>query len=243
MNSLYDSVWLTEESKQTFQAQGEWELLSINMTSSNNSMLWSVKNQLVYQITIKRRPLLYLVNFMLPIFFFLVLDVASFCIDSSGSDKLSFKVTLLLSISVMLLILNDTLPSTADKIPLIGVYCSVIFSLIGISILETILVNFMMARGAESRSVETTAAVTGRDDCVRDQHNPPDSVRDQQCRTLDRLKQILTECQAATRQNPREKTALCWTRVARITDATFHFLYVITITVFLSVLGKVWGLY
>lgn len=44
-----------------------------------------------------------------------------------------------------------------------GVYCSVIFSLIGISILETIVVNFMMARGAESRSVETTAAVTGRD--------------------------------------------------------------------------------
>ncbi|RXN35013.1 coiled-coil domain-containing protein 130 [Labeo rohita] len=82
------------------------------------------------------------------------------------ADKLSFKVTLLLSISVLLLILNHTLPSTADKIPLIGVYCSVIFSLIGISILETILVNFLMTRGAERRStasVETTAVVTGRD--------------------------------------------------------------------------------
>ncbi len=57
---------------------------------------------------------------MLPIFFFLVLDVTSFFIDANEADKLSFKVTLLLSISVMLLILNDTLPSTADKIPLIG---------------------------------------------------------------------------------------------------------------------------
>ncbi len=57
---------------------------------------------------------------MLPIFFFLVLDVMSFFIDGSGTDKLSFKVTLLLSISVFLLILNDTLPSTADQIPLIG---------------------------------------------------------------------------------------------------------------------------
>ncbi|KAK7174168.1 hypothetical protein R3I93_001378 [Phoxinus phoxinus] len=163
MNTLYGSVWLTHESKETFQAQGEWELISINMTSSNSTLIWGVQNQLIYQITIKRRPLLYLVNFMLPIFFFLVLDVTSFFIDTSGSDKLSFKVTLLLSISVMLLILNDTLPSTADKIPLIGVYCSVIFSLIGISILETILVNFLMARGAESRPVETTAAVSGRD--------------------------------------------------------------------------------
>ncbi|XP_077086691.1 5-hydroxytryptamine receptor 3A-like [Siphateles boraxobius] len=163
MNSLYGSEWLTQESKETFQAQGEWELLSIDMTSSNLTFIWGVKHQLIFQITIKRRPLLYLVNFMLPIFFFVVLDVTSFFIDTSGSDKLSFKVTLLLSISVMLLILNDTLPSTADKIPLIGVYCSVIFSLIGISILETILVNFIMARGAEKISVENTAAVTGHD--------------------------------------------------------------------------------
>ncbi len=74
----------------------------------------------IWQITIKRRPLLYVINIILPVFFFLVLDVMSFFIDASGADKLSFKVTLLLSISVLLLILNDTLPSTADKIPLIG---------------------------------------------------------------------------------------------------------------------------
>ncbi len=44
----------------------------------------------------------------------------SFFIDASEEDKLNFKMTLLLSISVFLLILNDTLPSTAEKIPLIG---------------------------------------------------------------------------------------------------------------------------
>ncbi|XP_016391990.1 5-hydroxytryptamine receptor 3A-like [Sinocyclocheilus rhinocerous] len=158
-----DSEWVTHESKQTFQAQGEWELLSINMVKSNISVgyEWDMKDQLIYQITIKRRPLLYVINIILPVFFFLVLDVTSFFIDASGTDKLSFKVTLLLSISVMLLILNDTLPSTADKIPLIGIYCSVIFSLIGISILETILVSFLMARGTEKRSaasIETTTA-------------------------------------------------------------------------------------
>ncbi|RXN14043.1 5-hydroxytryptamine receptor 3A-like protein [Labeo rohita] len=120
VTSLFGSEWLTSESKHTFQAQGEWEFISINTAYSNNNFLWGVKNQLIYQITIKRRPLLYLVNFMLPIFFFLVLDVMSFFIVANEADKLSFKVTLLLSISVMLLILNDTLPSTADKIPLIG---------------------------------------------------------------------------------------------------------------------------
>lgn len=42
-----------------------------------------------------------------------------------------------------------------------GIYCSVIFSLTGISILETILVNFLMAKGKKNRSVETTDAITG----------------------------------------------------------------------------------
>ncbi|XP_016116545.1 neuronal acetylcholine receptor subunit beta-3-like [Sinocyclocheilus grahami] len=161
-----DSEWVTHESKQTFQAQGEWELLSINMVKSNISVgyEWDMKDQLIYQITIKRRPLLYVINIILPVFFFLVLDVMSFFIDASGTDKLSFKVTLLLSISVLLLILNDTLPSTADKIPLIGIYCSVIFSLIGISILETILVNFLMARGAEKRSAASIETTTAEED-------------------------------------------------------------------------------
>ncbi|KAL0151027.1 hypothetical protein M9458_053540, partial [Cirrhinus mrigala] len=70
-------------------------------------------------ITIKRRPRLYVINLILPIFLFLLLDVMSFFIVGSGTDKLNFKMTLLLSISVFLLILNDTLPSTAEQIPLI----------------------------------------------------------------------------------------------------------------------------
>ncbi|KAK2915839.1 hypothetical protein Q8A67_000213 [Cirrhinus molitorella] len=136
-------------------------------------------------------------------------------------------MTLLLSISVFLLILNDTLPSTADQIPLIGVYCSAIFILIGISILETILVNLLKAKG--KRSVETTAAVTGPNGSVSD------SIRDQ-----NEEPSCTLNCCAPVQQNQQEKTCLCWTRVARIIDVTFLILYIITIIVFLSVLGKLW---
>ncbi|XDV14074.1 hypothetical protein PO909_002290, partial [Leuciscus waleckii] len=170
------------------------------------------------QITIKRSPLLYVVNIIIPVCFFLALDLISFFIDSDASDKVTFKVTLLLSVSVMLLILANTLPSTGKEIPLIGVFCCVIFFLIGISILETILVNYLSIKGAEKRSVETKAAVTGQDVGVIDQQNPPDSVRDQN----------------------EEKTPLYWTRVARIINITFLVLYIITIIVFMSKLWAFW---
>ncbi|XP_059406008.1 5-hydroxytryptamine receptor 3A-like [Carassius carassius] len=217
INPFSNNKSLSQESKELFQAQGEWELLSIDISDYTSNFLWNSQDLLIYQITIKRRPLLYVMNIILPVFVFLVLDVMSFFIDASGTEKLSFKVTLLLSVSVLLLILNDTLPSTSDKLPLIGIYCSAIFSLIGISILETILVNLLKAKGAEKRSVETTAAITGQDN-VEDLQSPPDSVRDQD----------------------GMQRSLCWTRVARIIDVTFLVLYIITVIVFLSVLKRTW---
>ena len=69
----------------------------------------------------KRRPLLHIVNFLLPVFFFVCLDLSSFLISESGGEKLSFKVTVLLAVTVLQLILNEILPASSNRIPLIGV--------------------------------------------------------------------------------------------------------------------------
>ncbi|XDV14184.1 hypothetical protein PO909_002363, partial [Leuciscus waleckii] len=242
LRQMSDQPFINHFSKELFQAEGEWELLSINY--SKNTLFRDIEfDQLIYQITIKRRPLLYVINIIVPVFFFLLLDVASFFIDTNGEDKLSFKVTLLLSISVMLLILSNTLPSTAEKIPLIGIYCCAVFCLIGISIVEIILVNYLKAKGAKKSSVETTSTVSGQDGDIKNQQNPPDSVRDQneeQSYTIELLKQIIIECQAATQRKQRQRTFLSLTSVARIIDVAFLVIYLITTTVFLSVLGKLW---
>lgn len=74
----------------------------------------------LFQITMKRRPLLYIVNFLLPVLFFLCLDLSSFLISDKGGEKLSFKVTVLLAVTVLQLILNEILPSSSNRIPLIG---------------------------------------------------------------------------------------------------------------------------
>lgn len=68
----------------------------------------------------KRRPLLYIVNFLVPVLFFLCLDMASFLISEREGEKLGFKVTVLLAVTVMQLILNEILPSSSERIPLIG---------------------------------------------------------------------------------------------------------------------------
>ncbi|KAK7174212.1 hypothetical protein R3I93_001418 [Phoxinus phoxinus] len=243
INPFSDASFLTLSSKKAFQTQGEWELLNINISKGQVNTLGQEQDQLIYTITIQRRPLLYVIIFLMPVFYFLVLDVASFFIDSSGGEKLSFKVTLLLSISVLLLLLKDMLPSTASNIPLIGMYCVVIFALMGISLLETIFVNFLMAKGNQTVSVAAMESTSVLSETVKDTKGPSDSVADsneERPYTLDVLKQILVECQAFAHQNQQERKPLCWTRVATIIDVIFFFLYVTTVIVFLISLFKAW---
>ncbi|XP_048088685.1 5-hydroxytryptamine receptor 3A-like [Alosa alosa] len=136
---------VTTRSLTVFQTQGEWDLISIHVSKDNLTIgPQDVLDQLVYTITIARRPQLYLINFLVPVLLFLVLDLMSFFISGSGGEKLSFKVTVLLAISVLLLILNDILPSTDQKTPVIGMFCTGVFSLVGCSIVETITVSFLM---------------------------------------------------------------------------------------------------
>ncbi|XP_077067729.1 5-hydroxytryptamine receptor 3A [Siphateles boraxobius] len=243
INPFSDASFLTLSSKKAFQTQGEWELLNINISKGRANPLGEEQDQLIYTITIKRRPLLYVIIFLMPVFYFLVLDVASFFIDSSGGEKLGFKVTLLLSISVLLLLLKDMLPSTASDIPLIGVYCVVIFALMGISVLETIFVNFLMAKGNQTVSVAAMESTSTLSDTVKNTEGPSDSVADsneERPYTLNVLKQILMELQAVAHQNQQERKPLCWTRVATIIDVIFFFLYVTTVIAFLISLFKAW---
>lgn len=76
------------------------------------------------QISMRRKPILYIINFLLPVLFFLALDLASFLISDSGGEKLSFKVTVMLAVTVLQLILNEILPSSSNSIPLIGIQVS-----------------------------------------------------------------------------------------------------------------------
>ncbi|XP_074530859.1 uncharacterized protein LOC141793884 [Halichoeres trimaculatus] len=120
---------------------------------------------MISQMTIKRRSGLYVANFIVPILFFLCLDLASFLISESGGEKLSFKVTVLLAVTVMQLILNDILPSSSDRIPLIAVYCIGVFTLMMLSLLETILMMYLMEKDHVFQDQEADTDQTLGEDC------------------------------------------------------------------------------
>ncbi|XP_063067156.1 5-hydroxytryptamine receptor 3A-like, partial [Engraulis encrasicolus] len=132
----------------------EWEF--INLTVQRLKLPFNDENwdKLVYTISIRRVPLLYVLTFILPILFLLLLDLASFFMSDAQGQKTGFKVTVLLTMSVLLLILNETLPNKPRRTPLIAVYVMVTFGFMLLSLMESILVGYLIDRADTQHSRE-----------------------------------------------------------------------------------------
>ncbi|KAM6896870.1 uncharacterized protein FYW49_018249 [Xenentodon cancila] len=146
---------ISQWSREHMLTQYEWLFINMTVTTKTDDYLGFNQTSIVYTITMKRRANLYVANFLLPVLFFLCLDLASFLIPDNGGEKLSFKVTVMLAITVMQLILNDILPSSSDRIPIIAIYCIGIFAVMLLSLLETVLVMYLIEKDSESPDSET----------------------------------------------------------------------------------------
>ncbi|XP_069476346.1 5-hydroxytryptamine receptor 3A-like [Ambystoma mexicanum] len=130
-------------SREALTSQGEWELVKIESWFSDDT-----PEKITFNIVLKRRPSLYVVNLLIPSAFLMLIDVLSFNLPPHTVDRASFKMTLLLGYTVFLLILNDLLPATASGTPLIGIYFSLCLALLVIGLLETVFVMNILHQGS-----------------------------------------------------------------------------------------------
>ncbi|XP_030584133.1 5-hydroxytryptamine receptor 3A-like [Archocentrus centrarchus] len=132
---------MSQNSKRYLEASGEWELVDILGETSILKFGIDEWDIITFWVVIKRRPVLYVVNLLIPSSFLMLIDILSFYLPPHSVDRASFKMTLILGYTVFLLIMNDLLPSTANGTPIIGIYFSVCLALMVISLLETVIIT------------------------------------------------------------------------------------------------------
>ncbi|XP_054899025.1 5-hydroxytryptamine receptor 3A-like [Poeciliopsis prolifica] len=256
----------TEWSREVMRTQYEW--LFINMiVTTNNATISTDQDLVIYTITMKRRSLLYIVNFLLPVLFFLCLDLASFMISDYGGEKLSFKVTVLLAITVLQLILNEILPSSSDRVPLIAGYCIGIFALMMLSLLETIFVMYLRQKSSQNTEREgcivqesinsnkesqdwTSGGFIYNMSSSETGETLPGAKEDRsskllgECYTLERISDELRAMEKTLtllfKSNKDEEMSGYWNRVATRVDKAFFFLYVLVASLFLVLIFLEW---
>ncbi|XP_006201111.1 5-hydroxytryptamine receptor 3E isoform X1 [Vicugna pacos] len=136
-------VWeIADTSRNIIQTHGEWELLSISKATAKLSMGTNLYDQIIFYVAIRRRPRLYVINLLVPSGFLVAIDALSFFLPAESENRAPFKITLLLGYNVFLLMMNDLLPISGT--PLISVYFALCLSLMVVSLLETILITYLL---------------------------------------------------------------------------------------------------
>ncbi|KAI5163866.1 neuronal acetylcholine receptor subunit alpha-3 [Manis pentadactyla] len=95
---------------------------------------------ITYSLYIRRLPLFYTINLIIPCLLISFLTVLVFYLPSNCGEKVTLCISVLLSLTVFLLVITETIPSTSLVIPLIGEYLLFTMIFVTLSIVITVFV-------------------------------------------------------------------------------------------------------
>uniref|UniRef100_A0A1I8JFT5 Neuronal acetylcholine receptor subunit alpha-7 n=1 Tax=Macrostomum lignano TaxID=282301 RepID=A0A1I8JFT5_9PLAT len=139
----------------TYIPSGEWNLEEI--PGIRHSNLYDCCTypfiDLEFFMKIRRRKLYYIFNLIAPCSFLACLALLSFIIPPDAGEKVSFGVTILLSLTVFLMMVAEAMPPTSDAVPVIGMYFACTMIMCSLSVVFTVIVLNYHHRDAESHPV------------------------------------------------------------------------------------------
>ncbi|XP_063351761.1 5-hydroxytryptamine receptor 3A-like isoform X2 [Pelmatolapia mariae] len=259
-----------EYSKSMMATMGEWELIGIAVKKYTLPSTASGFDDIIhFYISLRRQPMIYVVNLLLPSCFLITVDLFSFILPPNTVDRSVFKMTLILGYTVFLLIMNDLLPITENNLPLINVFLSMCLAMMVASLLETIVItNFLCGSSNYSRAPRwirvLVLKILGRLVCLRpkprDQNdtviqNPVPQVTEEyktleqkgplsEDKTLLELRSLGRVLQAIRLQMEQHlsKTQSTeeWIQIGLIIDRLLFILYIIFITVSFITIIIIW---
>jgi len=68
----------------------------------------------------RRKPLFYVFNMILPCLLITLVALLGFYIPSDSGEKVTMGITTLLSMTVFLMLVAENMPATSDVLPLVG---------------------------------------------------------------------------------------------------------------------------
>ncbi|XP_055541311.1 CHRNA7-FAM7A fusion protein isoform X2 [Wyeomyia smithii] len=125
-----------------FITNGEWYL--IGMPGKKNTITYQCCPEpyvdITFTIQIRRRTLYYFFNLIVPCVLISSMALLGFTLPPDSGEKLTLGVTILLSLTVFLNLVAETLPQVSDAIPLLGTYFNCIMFMVASSVVLTVVV-------------------------------------------------------------------------------------------------------
>ncbi|XP_047984808.1 neuronal acetylcholine receptor subunit alpha-7 isoform X1 [Leguminivora glycinivorella] len=126
----------------SFVTNGEWELIGV--PGKRNEIYYNCCPEpyidITFAVVIRRKTLYYFFNLIVPCVLIASMALLGFTLPPDSGEKLSLGVTILLSLTVFLNMVAETMPATSDAVPLLGTYFNCIMFMVASSVVSTILI-------------------------------------------------------------------------------------------------------
>ncbi|XP_006873410.1 PREDICTED: neuronal acetylcholine receptor subunit alpha-4 [Chrysochloris asiatica] len=121
---------------------GEWVIVDAvgNYNTKKYECCAEVYPDITYAFIIRRLPLFYTINLIIPCLLISCLTLLVFYLPSECGEKVTLCISVLLSLTVFLLLITEIIPSTSLVIPLIGEYLLFTMIFVTLSIIITVFV-------------------------------------------------------------------------------------------------------
>uniref|UniRef100_A0A3P8VWM7 Cholinergic receptor nicotinic beta 4 subunit n=1 Tax=Cynoglossus semilaevis TaxID=244447 RepID=A0A3P8VWM7_CYNSE len=135
-----DLILKTEAaSMDDFTPSGEWDILALPGRRTV-SPVDPTYVDLTYDFIIKRKPLFYTINLIIPCVLITSLAILVFYLPSDCGEKMTLCISVLLALTVFLLLISKIVPPTSLDVPLIGKYLMFTMVLVTFSIITSVCV-------------------------------------------------------------------------------------------------------
>ncbi|XP_046562548.1 acetylcholine receptor subunit alpha-1-A-like [Haliotis rubra] len=119
-----------------FQRSDQWDLLDTSLSSIRTGDVDKWRITLRFQ----RRPLFYVLNVLIPIVILSILNMAVFAVPVESGEKLSFAVTVLLSLIVFMTFVSELIPKTSTGISMLTGYLTTVTASSAVNVMLIIVV-------------------------------------------------------------------------------------------------------
>ncbi|XP_022087676.1 neuronal acetylcholine receptor subunit alpha-10-like [Acanthaster planci] len=138
-----------------FISDGEWDMKGLDVRQDVNfypDAPGIPYTDVVYTMHFKRRSLYYVFNLVMPCVLVAGITILGFVLPADSGEKVSLGITVLLSLTVFLLLIAESMPPSSH-VPVIGQYYAATMLLVSISIMLTVIVLNLHHRGPTCRPV------------------------------------------------------------------------------------------
>ncbi|CAI5451155.1 unnamed protein product [Caenorhabditis angaria] len=148
LKNLKDAIGLSN-----FLENDAWSVVSTHVIREEKKYECCPNNytMLNYHIIIRRKPLYYVLNLIAPTAVITFISIIGFFTSSSVHDlrqeKITLGITTLLSMSIMIFMVSDKMPSTSTCVPLIGIFYTLMITIISLGTLAASAVIFIQKLG------------------------------------------------------------------------------------------------